>query len=262
MLVGIAGRAGSGKDAAADALVAHLGFVKVGLADPLKRIAREAFDFSEEQLWGPSEMLNKADERYPREHTWVKIPVGWKPQPTRELCCRVCGFEFVPIGRQITGEYVEPMCFLTPRHALQQLGTEWGRACFSDIWIDYALRVVDALSNGRRYDQRFGVGIALGIAPRSGVVIPDVRFPSELTKIKAAGGMLVLVERPSASAAAAAASVLERLAFDTDWRYFKAKPFERSWFDYVIQNDKSVEELRAAVCAVVQQGLSANRAPW
>jgi len=48
MIIGVAGNAGSGKDTVADHLVKHHGFVKVALADPLKRICREVFDFSEE----------------------------------------------------------------------------------------------------------------------------------------------------------------------------------------------------------------------
>ena len=30
--------------------------------------------------------------------------------------------------------------FLTPREAMQTLGTEWGRRVYKDVWIDYALR--------------------------------------------------------------------------------------------------------------------------
>ena len=36
----------------------------------MKRIARDVFGFSDEQLYGPSEMRNAPDERYPREHEW------------------------------------------------------------------------------------------------------------------------------------------------------------------------------------------------
>lgn len=65
----------------------------------------------------------------------------------------------------------------TPRHAMQTLGTEWGRQMISDtLWIDTAL--ADAAMNC------------------SGTVITDVRFANEAAAIRAAGGIVIRVERP------------------------------------------------------------------
>jgi hypothetical protein len=111
-LIGISGLAGAGKDTAAEILVKEFGFVRVALADPIKRICKEVFEFTDEQLWGSSERRNAVDERYLR---------GW-------LCARSVS------------------AFLTPRYALQTLGTEWGRDCYPDVWIDIAIRT----ANGRR----------------------------------------------------------------------------------------------------------------
>lgn len=62
---------------------------------------------------------------------------------------------------------------LTPRRALQLLGTEWGRTMREDVWIDYAIRSAD---------------------PNAAVtVITDVRFPNEARKIREAGGEVFLV---------------------------------------------------------------------
>ncbi len=55
MIIGICGNAGVGKDTTADFLVKTNGFVKVSLADPMKRICQAVYGFSNEQLWGPSE---------------------------------------------------------------------------------------------------------------------------------------------------------------------------------------------------------------
>lgn len=65
MILGISGKAGSGKDTVADYLVKNKYFTKVALADPIKRICGDVFNFSNEQLYGPSEMRSKPDERYP-----------------------------------------------------------------------------------------------------------------------------------------------------------------------------------------------------
>lgn len=66
MIIGIAGRAGSGKDTVADLLVRDHRFVKIAFADPLKRICKKVFDFTDEQFWGPSSARNGPDKRYLR----------------------------------------------------------------------------------------------------------------------------------------------------------------------------------------------------
>lgn len=65
---------------------------------------------------------------------------------------------------------------LTPRLALQQLGTEFGRAMHPDVWVRLALARAAELEN---------------------CCIPDVRFPNEVAAIRAAGGRVVCVERPA-----------------------------------------------------------------
>jgi len=43
MLIGLCGKAGSGKDTIADYLVAKYGFKKISLADPIKRLVKDVF---------------------------------------------------------------------------------------------------------------------------------------------------------------------------------------------------------------------------
>jgi hypothetical protein len=49
-VIGITGKAGSGKDSIADFLIAKFGFFKMSLADPIKKIVKEAFCFSDEEI--------------------------------------------------------------------------------------------------------------------------------------------------------------------------------------------------------------------
>lgn len=181
MIVGMCGGAGVGKDTAADYLVKNFGFVKVGLADPLKRICKEVFDFSDEQLWGPSQKRNEPDTRYLRF--------------------------FSAISGDLAGPYPTGPQYLTPRHALQQLGTEWGRACYPNVWVDYAMRVADALRHKSgilrsvhySYAVKDGLvktDVPMGPRPR-GVVINDVRFRNEVEAIRAAGGIVWRIDRPN-----------------------------------------------------------------
>ena len=153
MIIGITGRAGSGKSTVADILVRKHGYVSLAFADPLKRICREVFDFTDEQLWGPSSARNKPDLRYPRgDGSW-----------------------------------------LSPRHALQQLGTEWGRACYPDVWVDYTLRVATLLLDNPtiEYNPTTWPEWAGKHSPTHGVVISDVRFPNEIHRLRASGAHII-----------------------------------------------------------------------
>jgi hypothetical protein len=165
-LIGICGRAGAGKDTAADVLVKDFGHVKVALADPMKRACAEWFGWDEQTLWGPSERRNEPHAR---------------------------------LGG------------LTPRHALQTLGTEWGRRCYKDVWVDIAIRTAAKLLDNQtlsQIDRRDGQWMynpqegaywlyfnVETLPQHRGVVISDVRFPNEVAAIKAAGGRIWKIVR-------------------------------------------------------------------
>lgn len=78
--------------------------------------------------------------------------------------------------REIEGDLKEKpsylLCGKTPRHAMQTLGTEWGRDILgSDFWIRlWRARVEQAASEGKR------------------VVVDDCRFPNEAKAIRQLGG--------------------------------------------------------------------------
>jgi hypothetical protein len=173
MIIGLMGHSKSGKDAIADYLVDEYEYEKVALADPMKRFCQEAFEFTDEQLWGPSERRNAPDGRYPRR---VEGP------PPRNEC-------------------------LSPRVALQLLGTEWGRHCYEDVWVDYAIRVATKLAGTNvdgvmityyMYHQSGGLMLGASHPAPTGIVIPDVRFANELAAIKKAGGKVLRVVRNGA----------------------------------------------------------------
>lgn len=189
MIIILSGYANTGKDTAADMLADKLGFVKVALADPLKRIAQSVYGFTDEQLWGPSEERNKPDKRYPRKHTWIEG--SWEKQ------CACCGVRF--------GTGRDAQCYLTPRYALQLLGTEWGRHCYENTWVDIALQVAEKLSRTyARNEVILGYNARIGLFPvgphvsghqEKSVVIPDGRHKNEFEAVKAAGGKVVRIRR-------------------------------------------------------------------
>ena len=63
MILGVMGRVGSGKDTFADVLVRDHGFVKIALADEMKRFLH-TIGFPAESLWGPSEERSKVIPRF------------------------------------------------------------------------------------------------------------------------------------------------------------------------------------------------------
>ena len=67
MIVGLIGKKGHGKDTFADYLVQHYDFVKLSFAEPLKKVCKELFLLTDEQLYDPMEK-EKVDER------WGKSP--------------------------------------------------------------------------------------------------------------------------------------------------------------------------------------------
>ncbi len=246
MLLGLSGQAGSGKDTTADILVSRHGFVKVSLADPLKKICKEVYAFTDDQLWGPSEKRNEPDKRYLHKRAGALGSTDVRPWVTdghvdfegsvfRGLEHLVDQDGFLPCPP--TDEY------LTPRYALQRLGTEWGRDCYYNTWIDLAIRTATWLLEAddrewvtRAYSAKLGrVEVKnRGDAPCKGVVIPDVRFRNEIDAIHKAGGRVVRITRPQAGLSGAAGQHISET---------EQSKIPDSAFDFVITNDSSLQML-------------------
>lgn len=177
------GSMGSGKDTVADFMVKSHQARKVAMADPLKRICRDVYQFTEQQLWGPSAERNKPDPRYPRpKHVFVG----------NSYICDCCGWDE---GSLVRNQSKPPQCYLTPRYALRLLGTEWGRTCYPDTWTNLAVETAKRIFDGMMYSQTRGF-YQEDIFPVSCVVIPDVRFKNEIDFIQRGGGKVVRIIRP------------------------------------------------------------------
>src|SRR4051812_6363608 len=69
----LVGNAGVGKDAAGAALGKVLGFKRTAQADAIKRIAKELFGFTDDQLWGPSSARNAIDSSWVQTHKFAQL---------------------------------------------------------------------------------------------------------------------------------------------------------------------------------------------
>lgn len=100
---------------------------------------------------------------------------------------------------EIDGDRKELPCDLlggkTPRWAMQTIGTEWGRNLIApDLWIRAWKVAVDRLPTG---------------VP---VVVDDCRFPNEADAVRAAGGVIVRIDRPGAGIASVHESEQHQIA--------------------------------------------------
>lgn len=207
MIIGIVGKAGSGKDAVAGMIP---GAKRFSFADPLKEFCAEVFDWSREQLWGPSELRNVPDKRYPMAGNRPSVPGGPNGCPN----CR---------GTSPTCQYCSGggTAYLTPRYALQQLGTEWGRHCYPDVWAQLGVRKAQAWGN-----RGYGSKIA---------VFSDCRFINEAVAIRAAGGKIWCVTRSGSGLTGAAGTHPSEVEQ------------EQIQADFELQNTGTLEDLKRAV---------------
>lgn len=181
MIIGLVGKAGSGKDTAAGMIPGAKVF---SFADPLKEFCAQVFDWPREVLWGPSELRNRYDPRYPG---------------------------------------------LTPRHALQTLGTEWGRGCYENIWADLGIR------RAKAWLEEYN--------PALHAVFTDCRFINEARAIREAGGEVWRIIRPGSGLSGAASQHSSEIEQDS--------PAMESLVTATINNVLDVANLRVEVLAAV-----------
>lgn len=197
--IGLCGFKGAGKDTAADYLVSKYGYTKISLADPLKRACQSIFGFPAEHLWGSSSLREVPDERY--------VFSGLDPvdgTPLHKVSIDTARFW----QRESDGEFFPQ--FVTPRLALQSLGTEWGRRLNSNLWVSACLNHIRQTDNPRH-------------------AISDVRFVNELTAIRAAGGIVVRLLRGERTSNHPSELELESIPLDS--------------FNYVVSNNFSKDHL-------------------
>lgn len=233
MILGLCGQAGSGKSFIADILQERYSYKVISFADPLKRICQDVFKFTNQQLWGPSEFRNIPDKRWPRPCKSCHSN-GYFIDDSKEqhsiVKCQICD----GVGKT----------YLTPREALQQLGTEWGRSCYENIWVQYAIGLAQTLSSNPvgpwlPYSAQSGLGVLPTWTDKvSGVVISDVRFQNEIDGIMNAGGKVIRIKRDT--------STLKCVAVQHSSEVEQAS-IPDSVFNYVLQNVQDLDALNLSI---------------
>jgi hypothetical protein len=207
----VLGFIGSGKGTCGDILESDFSFKKDAFANPLKDAVAAIFGWDRDLLEGDT-----AESRIWRE----TIDPWWE--------------------KRVPG--------MTPRYALQLMGTEAGRNIFdSDIWL-YSME--RRMFSGNNY------------------VITDVRFPNEMSFIRSLGGKIVRVKRGPEPLwydyAAEWNFKISKIKDANDYMFHNPQIMDKypgihysefAWvghsMDYVIENEGTIEELKLKVFEMV-----------
>jgi len=156
MIIGISGKARSGKDTFSEMLAAELNkgaypaYIMMGFANELKLKCQAAFDLTWEQLWG--EDKENLDERYRKQmqyHGGVRSDRDELPEP-----------------------------YWTAREIMQDFGAFY-RTIDNEFWIKNLFRVIEVIE-----DKEY-----------TNVVVTDVRYINEADFIINNGGYVIRINR-------------------------------------------------------------------
>lgn len=196
----IAGKAGSGKDTVGKMIATNYNGICLGQADPMKKFAKDVFQFTEDELWGASDLRN--------------APVSFSEPEREEVSSRFVAAEGLFRGGILEGDEIDgsrrllwnwfhnmldvmkSTGQLTPRHALQQLGTEWGRKVNPEMWNRYSIKTCKTLLAGdKTYYRDRGLVDSLG-RTYDYAIITDGRFANEILNVRYQGGVSLRIDRP------------------------------------------------------------------
>jgi len=160
MIIGISGKARSGKDTFAEMLATALNkgayppYVMMAFANELKLRCQAAFDLTWEQLWGDDK--EKYDQRYPKYRGIPPYCLGNRDD-----------------GKGL--EVMEERKHWTAREIMQDYGAFY-RSIDNEFWVKNLFRVLE--------DKEY-----------TNVIITDVRYTNEANYILDNGGYVIRVER-------------------------------------------------------------------
>jgi len=270
MIIGISGYSGTGKDEVSGYIEKEFGAVKIGFADEAKRHMATLYDFSEEQLFGPSHFRNSGDKRYPKplfhqlkcervgDHfEFDESAISQLPTPQMiKVSFQVEKYE-IEEGRYIKFNDDDPFFFLSPREALQRY-CELMNFMYELTWVRKGIENHINLANYEflKYDKMIGLDRHVGNRPSvvNGHKITctsDIRHWNEINFLrseldKSIKCFLIRIKRPSVpNPPYEHRSEVEQATIPNET------------FDAVIDNDSSLESLHKKVQEVVNGFLNA-----
>jgi len=163
MIVGLTGRAGSGKDTVAGRL-AERGYTRRAFADPLKQFCCDVFGIDAGYCWGPSPYRNEVVRTEFRSQELGRLVTLFARRSLLPSSTAALAHFYDVHNRHLSGP-------TTVRRILQIVGTEWGRALHRNLWVNALLVTLNDRS-----------------------VITDVRFVNEVAAIHEHDGKVWFVD--------------------------------------------------------------------
>jgi len=247
----LCGKAGSGKDTVGNYLAYNHGATCIALADPVKRICQSAFGFTDEQLWGPSELRGKVDPRGSREiEVFTRAAQHSFPQDLLKILSTSPNRQRAEnnLAFWVTRCIEKAREGLTPRYCLQTLGTEWGRSIAPDLWVKIGIEAAFELLENPELCYKPQTGIKarekadLKWGP-TGIVITDGRFRNEILGVLKVAGKAIKIDRPGV-----VGSINSTHQSETE-----VTQIPLNFFDYVIHNDSSLKNLQIKVDSIIEK---------
>jgi hypothetical protein len=251
----LCGQAGSGKDTVGNYLAYNHGAQCIALADPIKRICQYFFEFTDEQLWGPSEFRGKIDDRYTGVENQEKIrALISKKLGTPQIDIRLLDvipdnnldYAYSELDKWAFDCRLKAREGLTPRYCLQTLGTEWGRLIDPDLWVEIGIETAFQLLENPDLCYKPQTGLKqkekadLKWGP-TGIVITDGRFRNEILGVLKVGGKSLKIDRPIASVSSTHQSETE------------VTQIPLNFFDYILHNDGSMKNLQIKADSIIER---------
>jgi hypothetical protein len=224
-LIALMGKSKSGKDTVGQMLVEHnLNGATLAFADKLKEVCMDLFGMTREDCY--------TEEGKAKDTT---LPVYKCPACSSIDCFLVAPTQVLCKGCTAVGAPAAFASFWTNRMILQFVGTEGIRRVDKDAWVKHAIERAGCLL------ERYHGSAATFVA------ITDCRFKSEMAAVKAAGGVVWRIRRPSTDNAA------QGLAGHASENEMDTIP--DSEFDLVVNNNATLDVLRAKAVEALDEYL-------
>jgi hypothetical protein len=205
------GEKGSGKDTVGAILSLLYGFKKESFAGPMKEMVKLAFpSFTDEHLYGSTRLRETEYPEYPLNPNMIK--------------------EGGPKS-------------VTPRLALQTLGTEWGQGLYPALWADGLFKRIDKATKEQN-------DLYSPTPPYMFWVVTDGRFDIERLSAAKNGAHTVLLLRGRGTGT------------DEHRSESELRNLDDSLFDYRLNNTGPLEDLGGLVVTMLKDLIKEWDAPW
>src|SRR6202142_402163 len=248
-IIGLAGKAGSGKSTVAKFIADKYNAVEVAQADVMKRFIWRVFEnFTIEDLWGPSELRNKSVDLTDDEpHIYFNFTETIDPWLDHLLENKSdINNAKKRIEKWLDNDICPKLKTITPRYLLQSLGTEVVRNFKPTVWSDHAIATAfNLLTPNWRYERAIGLIRESNRKPYNFVVISDVRFLNECLNINKINGINILIKRPDlVKLGGEEGNHSSETELDTIPKHF---------FDTIVWNDGSLQSLYGRIDEIVKK---------